>query len=68
MNPIRTAVVVITLFSLMVLAGCAVPHRNFLQNDRMECEQFGFQPGTDRYADCLLQLDKARHQTVVHRH
>ena len=56
------------VFSLIGLASCSVPHDQLLQRDRMECAQFGFQPGTERYADCLLQLDVARHRAASHHH
>lgn len=46
---------------LMGVTACGTPHQEVLQQDRAECAQFGFQPGTDRYADCLLKLDVGRH-------
>lgn len=48
------------------LAGCMPSHQELLQRDRGECAQFGFQPGTDRYSDCLLKLDAGRH--TFHHH
>ena len=46
---------------LMGVTACGTPHQEVLQQDRAECAQFGFQPGTDRYSDCLLKLDAGRH-------
>lgn len=52
------------LLALLIPAGvtaCIPSHQELLQSDQGECSQFGFQTGTDRYADCLLKLDAGRH-------
>ena len=57
------------LFPVAIGIGACttMSHQELLARDREECTQFGFQPGTDRYSDCLLKLDTGRHR-VVHRH
>jgi hypothetical protein len=56
----------LVLFPVVLGIGACttLSHKDLLARDREECTQFGFQPGTDRYSDCLLKLDAARHQVV----
>ena len=42
------------------LPGCLPSHQELLARDRQDCVGFGFQPGSQAYADCLLRLDAAR--------
>ena len=58
----RMAKTLSPLLLILALGGCYASHQELLARDRAECTQFGFQPGTDRYSDCLLKLDAARHQ------
>ncbi len=51
----------LALFIPIGATACVPSHQELLQRDRGECAQFGFQPGTDRHADCLLKLDAGRH-------
>lgn len=47
-----------TLFAL--LAGCIGP-REMTARHEAACLDYGFQPGTEGYANCLLQLDVGDH-------
>jgi hypothetical protein len=66
-RPFATTRLLVLFPVAIALCACSVPHNELLARDREECVQFGFQPGTDRFSDCLLKLDTGRHQ-IVHRH
>jgi hypothetical protein len=42
------------------LSACVPSHQELLARDRQDCTGFGFQPGSQAYAECLLRLDAAR--------
>ena len=39
-------------------AGCA-------QNDQQACASFGFQPGTNAFANCMMERDSQRRQALM---
>ncbi|MEJ0017018.1 MAG: hypothetical protein WDN25_10705 [Acetobacteraceae bacterium] len=58
----RVLTTLMLLSGVLVVAGCNSTHQQLAARDQAECESFGFQPGTDHYADCVVQLHAARHQ------
>jgi len=46
----------------LALAGCAAPMTPEQQTaaDRQACASYGFTPGTDRYAECMMQTSQRR--------
>ncbi|MDG5972986.1 hypothetical protein JAGODDHD_03756 (plasmid) [Sphingomonas paucimobilis] len=53
-RPLRKALS--TFILLAALAGC-VSRREMTARHQAACASYGFQPGTEGYANCLLQLD-----------
>ena len=53
------------LLALMSLAGCASREQIVAQH-RSKCEGYGFEAGSEAFANCLLQLDLGH--TGWHRH
>jgi hypothetical protein len=44
----------------LLLSGCVTPEQKAAEqhaNDQRKCEGFGFQPGTDKFAECMMQRD-----------
>jgi hypothetical protein len=50
---------VIAAFSVLALTGCAEHNR---QVDTERCAGYGFHPGTDQFAQCLMYQDGQRRQ------
>jgi len=54
------------LCAIFCLTGCVTPEQQFNQ-DKAYCEKFGYQKGTDKFADCLkefhMQRDKIEQQS-----
>lgn len=52
--------VVVVMFGVtaggLMVAGCIGP-QEMAQRHRATCDSYGFTPGTQAYANCLLQLD-----------
>lgn len=46
----------IMILSLPLLASCASKKERFREY-RQACKEYGFQPGTDDYAECLQKFD-----------
>lgn len=44
----------------LALSGCIGP-REMARRHQITCEGYGFTPGTEAYANCLLQLDIGDH-------
>ncbi len=42
-----------------VLAGCATPPEKIAANVAAQCRAYGFKPGTDAYANCLMTTEQA---------
>lgn len=43
---------------VIVLTGCVSPLREArMERDAKRCEEYGFTPGTDAYAQCRMQSD-----------
>lgn len=58
---------VVPLLALL-LSGCGSAGQEQAQwraNDVSRCQDFGFTPGTDNYANCLMHLDTARRRMLV---
>ncbi|PKH23642.1 hypothetical protein CIG19_09430 [Enterobacterales bacterium CwR94] len=47
------------LLFVLLVAGCVSPEQQ-LSIDKSQCEKFGYQPGTDKYADCLKEFHLQR--------
>jgi len=57
--------IVISLFAL-VAVGCTTPMREArLKREAAQCEAFGFQPGTDGYANCRMQFELKHKQDAA---
>jgi hypothetical protein len=67
-NAKASGLLLMSVFTLAIVAACTRPYQELLQQDRGECSEFGFEPGTERYSDCLLKLDVARHQSYHAHH
>ncbi|MBE1162581.1 hypothetical protein [Dyella acidiphila] len=51
----------------MTLAGCSVDTRPSPQQtaaDQATCQGYGYQPGTNRFADCMMSLANRRSATL----
>ena len=53
---VRDAFKLLAISTSLVLSGCVSP-REMAARHRAACASYGFQPGTESYANCLLQLD-----------
>lgn len=50
----------------LALAGCNTPMREArLKREAAQCEAFGFQPGTDGYANCRMQFELKHKQDAA---
>ncbi len=60
--------VIAAMTGLLFLAACATPEQRAAQaatqrsTDNAECLTLGFNPGTEKFADCLLRLKEIRAQ------
>jgi len=58
----RTVLIAALTVGVAALAGCntgpATPEEASLIQS--QCQSFGFKPGTDAFANCVLQMDQAR--------
>jgi len=60
-NAYRGAIL-LALSVTYILAGCASPAERAAQlqaREQATCERYGFQPGTDSFAQCMMQIDQA---------
>lgn len=48
------------IVAAMLLAACAQIREARQARDADACASYGFRPGTDGYANCLMQRDNAR--------
>lgn len=48
------------LMACVLLAGCAQIREARQARDADACTRYGFTPGTDGYANCLMQRDNTR--------
>lgn len=49
------------IFMVLLAGGCASPQERqaqYAQNIQSRCEAYGFQPGTDAFANCMMQIDQ----------
>jgi len=49
-----------------VLAGC-VSQEQITAGDRARCQSYGFKPGTDGFANCMMQQESARWAAIAER-
>lgn len=50
----------------LALVGCTTPMREArLKREAARCEAFGFQPGTDGYANCRMQFELKHKQEAA---
>ena len=52
----RTAILV----GLALILSACVSREDLLNRDRQTCAEIGFSPGSQRYQDCILQMQSAR--------
>ncbi|GLQ99392.1 hypothetical protein [Dyella mobilis] len=63
----RELVAFVVLGTSMILAGCAVDTRPSPQQtaaDQTTCQGYGYQPGTNRFADCMMSLANRRSDSL----
>lgn len=57
---------IILVVVAMTLAACTTPMREArLKREAQQCEAFGFQPGTDAYANCRMQFELKHKQEAA---
>ncbi|MBX5463856.1 MAG: hypothetical protein IRZ28_22555 [Steroidobacteraceae bacterium] len=49
---------------MLALAGCA-SDAEIAAGDRAKCQSYGFQPGTDGFANCLMRRESARWDAIA---
>jgi hypothetical protein len=52
----------------LALAGCVTAEeraQQILAKEREACTAYGFRPGTEQFAQCMMQTDHARMQAVA---
>lgn len=50
----------LTLAALLALAACSNGGMRYASQDGPRCQGYGFKPGTDAYAQCMMQQDIER--------
>ncbi|MDI3306836.1 MAG: hypothetical protein QJR07_07000 [Acetobacteraceae bacterium] len=48
----------------LMLSGC-VSEEQIAADDRAKCQSYGFQPGTDGFANCMMQRESARWAAIA---
>jgi len=57
------------LVATLVLAGCgSAPSQSRAEVDQGRCAGYGYQPGTDAFAKCLMTIDVAREKRDAQDH
>ncbi|WP_460556959.1 hypothetical protein [Comamonas piscis] len=55
--------------SMLVLAGCgSAPSQSQTEADQGRCAGYGYQPGTDSFAKCMMTVDVAREKRDARDH
>lgn len=56
------------LISVLLVSACAPAispeeqRQNLISRDQAKCSSFGFQPATNEFANCMLELDRQRQE------
>lgn len=50
----------LVLFTAVYLCACAADRTQLTAADSNRCESYGFKPGTDSFAQCMMQADIQR--------
>ena len=50
--------IILTIATVLLIAGCAAEQQ--MARDQVNCESYGFRPGTPEYANCKMQLEQSR--------
>lgn len=62
-----TRMAVLLSLCALITSGCSRYHSESTKRDQAECQQMGFEPGTDRYMDCVVKLHAGRHVPAIAR-
>lgn len=67
---VKAAMRYVLLGALLILSACATPEERAKQgaaqqaqmraDDQQRCVTYGFQPGSDGFAGCMMQIDQRR--------
>jgi hypothetical protein len=62
----RTRVLSPLLVCLIATTGCQTAFADHKQSDdKKKCTGYGFQPGTDKFAECMMKLDEKRENAAA---
>jgi hypothetical protein len=53
------------LLLTLLLTACADESTRYQAADSSRCEGYGFTPGTDGYANCLMNMDTTRRKLIM---